>query len=445
MHGRALSMLQLGSCASRTEVLAIVLDHAAAMSLDAIRARRHANSNALPPDWLMGGGVRANAWNDDSRWPTLAELDAISLTRPICLMSFDHHAVAANSAALHAAGIRHDSPDPPKGLICRDPATGAPTGLLLESAATALLLAAPQIPERARRETILAALNDLARHGFTSVHDMLSPPWLGPVLADLYDAGELSMEVWLYAPLAELSHQAKAAQAWRRPTLRLAGAKIFADGTLNSTTAWMLSPYVHPLPGLPRGSCLMDASAIAHAIETTQAIDENLGLAIHAIGDAAVRAALDAAAHTRTGGFINEGGRGVPRLRIEHCELIAPTDVPRFARQEIVASIQPCHLLTDIEVLTRELPDQLSRVLPLRDLIDSGCTPGDLLWFGSDTPIVRPDPEDSFIAATLRGRDDASPTRIAPEQAISRQECTAAFNVRNSPSGRWHAPSFGEA
>jgi predicted amidohydrolase YtcJ len=148
---------------------------------------------------------------------------------------------------------------------------------------------------------------------------------------------------------------------------------------------------------------------------------DRLGLpvAAHAIGDGAVRAVLDAieAVRPRTPGF-----------RIEHAEIIDEADIPRFARLGVLCSPQPCHLLADVEALRRYLPHRLDRVLPLRELIDAGCTPGRRLLFGSDVPIVRADPEDGILAATKRRRADMHPSQaIAPAQAITEPEAWACF------------------
>jgi predicted amidohydrolase YtcJ len=155
-----------------------------------------------------------------------------------------------------------------------------------------------------------------------------------------------------------------------------------------------------------------------------------LGLAVHAIGDAAVRAVLDA--YEAEGGAW-ETAPGVPPLRIEHAEIIDAADVPRFAELGVVCSVQPCHLLYDIEALQRGLPHRLDRVLPLRELIDSGLEPGEGLWFGSDVPIVRPHPGDSILAAVRRGREDGA-VRIAPSQAISEAEAWRCFGERATSS-----------
>ena len=205
--------------------------------------------------------------------------------------------------------------------------------------------------------------------------------------------------------------------------LRLAGGKLFADGTLNSRTALMLAPYREPLPDHPRGRAMTTPRELDNAIRLTESL--GLHLAVHAIGDGAVRMVLDAFERTAT------PRPSASRHRLEHAELIDEADIPRFARLGIVCSVQPCHLLTDIEVLTRQLPHRLHRVLPLRDLIQSGCGPGGddaLLWFGSDVPIVRPDPADSLQAAIHRRRVDMPESAaIAWDQRLTESEARAAF------------------
>jgi predicted amidohydrolase YtcJ len=299
-----------------------------------------------------------------------------------------------------------------------------------------------------RREHVLAAARDFARRGIVEVHDMHAPLWLGPLLAELDDAGQLPLRVLLYVPLEAVEAAAAGAGAWQREGVRLAGAKLFADGTLNSRTAWMLSDYAEPLPGLARGKPMVAPGEIEAAIRRVEAL--GLSLATHAIGDGAVRAVLDAIEAASAsggllgspplrGGFIGQqqSARNPPRSggppkrlphRIEHAEIIDEADVGRFRALGVVCSPQPCHLLTDIEALRRLLAHRLDRVLPLRELIDSGLAPGRDLLFGSDAPIVEPEPRDNIVAATLRRRAGMDPAEaIAPEQAISEAEAWAAM------------------
>lgn len=414
-------MLNLAGCSGGAECLELLAGEA--RRLDSAERGERAT---VPSGWVLAFGARTESWTD-RRWPTRRELDAVIPDRACAVMSFDHHAVLGNTRALVLAGISDRTPDPAGGIVVREPRTGEPTGLLLESAAHAVWNAAPEPSEADRRAQVCAALHDLGTHGFTEVHDLLSPDWLGPLLAEMCDRGELSMRVELYPAVSKLARAADGAGEWRRDRVALGGGKLFADGTLNSRTAWMLAPYADPLPGLPCGKAIATREEIVSALRLTESL--GLPLATHAIGDAAVRAVLDAIETVAGERRSRPGGRsGRLRHRIEHAELIDASDTVRFARLGVVASVQPCHLLTDIEALTRSLPDRLSRVLPLRALIDDGCAPGDLLVFGSDTPIVRPNPDDSVLAATERRRAGlAESEAVALEQRITPAEAWCAF------------------
>lgn len=413
-------MLSLAEVSSREECVERVREQCS--RLDAI--------DPACTRWLLAGGARVEAWREP-RWPTRDQLDAIVGPRCASIMSFDHHALLASKAAFAAAGIADDAPDPDGGVIVRDPRTREPTGLLLESAAWLVRRATPEPAGDELLAVVRASLADLASHAFVEVHDLLAPATLGPALATLHDRGELALRVGLFAPLEEIESQHAMAHAggggWaRRDAVALVGGKVFVDGTLNSRTAWMLAPFRNPLAGHPCGTPLMSVEQISGAIRRCGAL--GLGLAAHAIGDGAVRAVLDAA--ERVG---RPSGNATPTLRIEHAELIDALDVPRFAQLGVVASVQPCHLLYDIEVLERELPDRLDRVLPLRDLVASGLVPGQTLLFGSDTPIVRPHPQDSINAAVHRRRITGSPggpethPPIGPDQSIGERDAWAAF------------------
>lgn len=404
-----MTMLDLSGAASQKECLERVGAHAAGMRGEE-RAR-----------WLLGRGLRIDAWPEHA-WPSASQLDEAAGDRPCCLWSFDHHALVVNTAAMHAAGVTDALPDPEHGRTVRD-SRGRPTGLMLEAAAKRVWSRIPEDPEHERLRQVKAALADLAGHGFVEIHDLLSEPWLGPMLASLDDAGQLPFRVLLYPKLVDLPPLVRTRREWERERVRLAGAKLFADGTLNARTASMLEPFADPLPGLPRGETMLTRDQIEDALTRTSSL--GLTLAVHAIGDAAVRCCLDAVSPSHRLTI----SPSQPALRIEHAEIIDPADVPRFAELGVVCSVQPCHLLADVEALRRGLPHRLDRVLPLRDLIDSGCRPGELLWFGSDVPIVRPHPADSIQAAVHRRRTGMNAAEtIAPAQAISEDEAWAAFD-----------------
>lgn len=414
--GRALSLPSLEACSSVAECL------------DAARraAGAAAASPTAPARWALFTRARVEGWTQ-RRWPTLAELDGATADVPCVIMSFDHHSAMANSAALAAAGLHPGARVPPHGVVVVDPATGGATGLLLEQAAYAAWHAAPEPGPDEASNIVARALDHLAALGFSEVDDLLSPPGLGPILAALEREGRLPVAVRLYVPAADLESAVAARAAWQSPRIRLAGGKLFADGTLNSRTALMLHRYGEPLPGTPRGQCMVSPADLERHLRAADAL--GLPIAVHAIGDAAVRMTLDCFERVRP---------ATPGGRIEHCEVLDRADVPRFKALGVTCSVQPCHLLADVEALERYLPHRLDRILPLRELLASGLRPGMTgddgqgagLVFGSDVPIVRADPADSIQAAVHRRRESMDLAHaIAPDQAISAAEAWACFGA----------------
>lgn len=447
-YGESLGMTDLSGCRGVAECIEQV-------------TRERARDAA----WIRMLGARIAAW-DDPRWPTLAELDRAAGDTPCILMSFDHHAAVANSAAIAAAGLRPGQVVPTNGLVEAN-GRGEATGLLIEQAAWAVWAAAPEPSMADRERHVSAALASLSALGYVEVHDMLSQPWLGPLLARLEQQGRLPLAVRLYPPIGEVEAVASTRHEWETPRVRLAGGKAFADGTINSRTALMLADYHDPSPPPPasppspehpRGRAMLTDAELDGAIRLTRRLD--IGLAVHAIGDGAVRMVLDAVTRAIDRGparsmptgqrtsSVEDTDRSEQRsvararefashVRIEHAELIDPDDVPRFARLGVTCSVQPCHLLADVEALRRFLPHRLDRVLPLRSLIAAGCRPGGLLRFGSDVPIVRPDPADSIRAAVHRRREGAPQAdAIAWDQRISETEAWAALGCPSGPAER---------
>lgn len=401
--GRAMAMVDLSGCAHPAEML----DRLGSASPDA-------------NGWVLAHGAVPQAW-DPPGWPNLAQLDAVTGSRPTLAWCFDYHALIANSAALRRVGIDANTRFE-RGRVEFDHAS-EPTGVLLEHAALAAWNAVPEPDEPARRAHVRDALTHLASLGFVEVHDLKAQPWLPETLASLGSAGELGCGVALWPLVEDLPPIAARRRSFESDRIRLGGGKVFTDGTLNSRTAHMLAPYADGPPEHPAGMAMLAPEEIDAAVRTCDAFA--VPIAAHAIGDAAVRAVLDSIERVK------------PRAtgqRIEHAEVIDAADVRRFAELGVVCSVQPCHLLTDIEALQRAIPDRLDRVLPLRELIDAGLVPGRSLVFGSDAPIVRADPGDSILAATKRRRADmAEADAIAPEQAISEAEAWACFDVEGQP------------
>lgn len=400
MLGESLLQPSLERCASVAECLDVV---------------GRAASAAEAGGWALVRAARVEGWSE-RRWPTLSELDAATRGVPTVVLSFDHHMAVANSAAMAASGLRAGEPVPPNGVVCVD-SGGSATGVLMEQAAVVAWNAAPEFAFEQRVEQVRAGAAHLAALGFVEAHDLHTPEWMGPALAALEREGELPLSVRLYPPFARIEHEAARASEYESAKVRLAGGKLFADGTLNSQTALMLEPY----SGGGYGTAMHTRAEIEAAIARCDAVGRHL--AVHAIGDGAVRVVLDCFERVRPS---TRGGR------IEHCELIDGADVGRFRQLGVACSVQPCHLLADVEVIHRTLAHAESRVLPLRDLLASGLQPGNAesgLVFGSDVPIVRADPADSVQAAVERRRLGAPEAEsIGPAQAISVEEAWRCFS-----------------
>jgi predicted amidohydrolase YtcJ len=397
--GRSLRMVDLSSCGSREAMIEAL-------------CRRAATSE--PDEWILAHGARPDGW-DDPTWPTRQEIDHACDGRAVVAWCFDYHKLVASSSALALAGIDGDSRFD-SGRVELD-TDGQPTGVLVEHAALAMWDAVPEPMVVQRIELVRDACLHLEAMGFVEMHELKTQPWLGGVLSDLHRAGEISIRSVMFPLMKDLRETLALSDSWDPSAAIMGGGKIFVDGTFNSRTAWMLEPFADGHLDYPCGTAMMKTRQIDSMLGICK--EHNLPIAAHAIGDGAVRAVLDAIQRTRCG---HTG------CRIEHAELIDESDIPRFKDLGVIASLQPCHLLPDIEALNRAVPDRLDRVFPIRELIESGLEPGIDLIFGSDVPIVRANPEDSIQAAVHRrrvGMDESEAINF--EQRISEAQAWACF------------------
>jgi predicted amidohydrolase YtcJ len=412
--GESLTLERLDACGSLGECL------------ERVRATC-GRASAIGESTVRLASARVEGW-PEARWPTLSELDEASgPSVGVVIMSFDHHLAMANSAALAGAGLRAGERVNERGVVEVDEHNRL-TGLLLEDAAYKAWGWAGELNESQRLPLVTSALRLLADLGYRQVHDLHSPAWLGPALRTLDERGELTLDVGLYVPLERIGEAVASRGTFETPRVSLLGAKVFADGTLNGRTAHMLHRYSEPRVGFSRGQCLIAPLVLDDHIRLVESL--GVQLAIHAIGDGAVRTVLDCVKRVRA---------SRNRVRIEHAEVVDRADVARFGELGVTCSVQPCHLLSDIEALRRFLPHRLDRVLPLRELLQSGLKPGHIgrpgdpdagLVFGSDVPIVRAEAEDSIVASVLRRRVGvAAEDAIAPEQAITEAEAWSCFGI----------------
>ena len=373
----------------------------------------------LPPDaWVLGRGWDRNLW-PGATFPTRRDLDAASPDRPVMLLSRDVHAVWANSAALARAGVTRETPDPPGGRIVRD-AAGEPTGVLLESAGEAVRALA----DRASLETSVGLLRGAQRAlnavGVTALVNFEGHQALQALQA-VDQTGELTLRV-----SAGLTRQGLpgALEVGLRTgfggeRVRIGLLKLFADGALGSGTAAMLESF-EDAPD-DRGIATLERDELIELLR--RARSGGIGVATHAIGDAAVRLVLDAAEVVRSDAH---PAARTQLLRVEHAQLVHPDDVARFARLGVVASMQPIHATSDMDVADRRWGARCRTAYAWRALLDSGAR----LAFGTDCPVEPPEPLRSIHAAVTRQRPSGQPAGgWYPEQCLTVAEAIHAYTL----------------
>jgi predicted amidohydrolase YtcJ len=384
---------------------------------------------AAHPDqpWIVGGGWWPGAF--PGGLPRREALDAVVPDRPVYLPNRDGHGAWVNTRALELAGIEGRTPDPPDGRIERDVSTGEPSGVLHEGAMDLVERLLPETTAEEWERAILEAQGYLHSLGITAWQDAwVKPEQLGPYLS-LLERGDLTARVvaalWWerdrgleqIGDLIERRDRAAAAGLDARTV------KIMLDGVCENFTAHMLEPYLDASgrPTENRGLRFVDRETLRAAVTRLDA--EGFQVHFHAIGDGAVRDALDAVEAAR-----RANGPRDTRHHIAHIQVIHPDDVPRFGRLGVVANAQTlwaCHE-PQMDDLTIPFlgPDRASWQYPFRALIDAGAT----LACGSDWSVSSPDPFLQMHTAVTRvspEEPDAPP--FLPEQRLTPEEALTGF------------------
>jgi predicted amidohydrolase YtcJ len=349
---------------------------------------------AAPRDasWLRGQGWRDADWPDGP--PTRQALDEVEAERPAMLISKDYHALWLNSAALALAG---GDLEVEGGVVVRDE-RGEPTGVLYERAAWQFKERCASVPDEEYVEAMREGVRVASARGVTAVHD--KDGWLGAIglWQRLEQQGSLPLRVWQSTP-ADLLDDLRAVglrSGAGSPLLRLGYLKTFMDGTLGSQTAWMTD-----------GSGVVITSGDELEAIVREGAEAGWPVAVHAIGDAANSAALDAFERSQDAWR----PRGL-RPRIEHAQCLAAEDVARFAELGVAASVQFSHAPSDEELAKRYWAGRIEGTYSFRSLLDSGA----LLANGSDAPVEELEPWAGVVAAVLdHWRDDQ---RLTLEQAL---------------------------
>ena len=327
--------------------------------------------------WVVGSGWYNDVWPEPS-FPTRKQLDEVVRNKPAYLRRKDGHSTWVSTEALRRAGIDRSTPDPPGGEIDRDP-NGEPTGILRETAMQLVWRLIPPPGDADLDDAMSRVLEELAQVGLTSVHSMDTARGLGS-LQRLRARAPLPVRVTYNLPLADLPHAERMGvrSGWGDGWLRVWGVKAFLDGSLGSRTAEMLDG---------SGTARLTQPDLVEMIERCARAE--LNVCLHAIGDGAVRRALDALAPHR-------GAWPRWRPRIEHAQCVNPRDMARMARLGAVASMQPIHAVADRELADSMWPGVVEHSYAWRALEKAGVR----LAFGSDAPVETADPLAGIDAAT---------------------------------------------
>ncbi|HEY6783827.1 MAG TPA: amidohydrolase [Gemmatimonadales bacterium] len=362
------------------------------VSLNGCRTRAEAVARAargvLTDGWIQGQGFDPNGWEAP---PTREALDQVLPHTPAAFDSHDVHSLWVNSTALARCGIDRSTRDPEGGRIVRD-AAGEPTGLLLEHAVRLVHRHLPQVGRERVVEAVRGAQAAAHQLGVTGIQNVEGPDAL-TAFQKLEEEGALRLRVLAHLPADGLDAALRVGlrSGWGSEWLVTGGVKLFLDGALGSQTALLLDPYEG---STDRGIALMSEADAREAL--TRAARGGIAATVHAIGDAAVRRALD---------IIETLPPVAIAHRIEHFQMVHPADLQRAARAGIVASMQPAHLLTDIPLVDKHWGERGAGVYAFRSLRSAGTA----LVFGSDVPVETLDPRDGVYAALDRVSRDGHP------------------------------------
>jgi predicted amidohydrolase YtcJ len=387
---------------------------------------RHYTDSAKGSEWIKGGNWDHEAWG--GQLPRKEWIDPISGLHPVYINRYDGHMGLANSIALKLAGITKNTPNPPGGEIVKDPKTGEPTGILRDGATKLVLKVIPDPSEKELDGAFDRAAAHALEHGLTQVHDMGSyGGWIDMATYRRAEAaGRLSIRMYSFVAIRtwEKLDSFVKKNGWGNDHLRWGGLKGFVDGSLGSTTAWFYKPYLDA----PNSTGLQVTDTILLRKWILQADSAGLHIATHAIGDRANDWILNVYEEAE-----NLRPSMDHRFRVEHAQHLTQTAISRFAKLNVIPSMQPFHAIDDGKWAAKRLDSaRLRGTYVFKSLLESGAN----LTFGSDWTVAPLDPIAGIYAAvTRRTLDDKNPGGWFPDQKISVEQALRCYTVNNAFAG----------
>src|SRR5262249_20229587 len=390
---------------------------------------------AAPTEWITGFGWDETLWHPPDlpmRW----DIDEVTSDHPVFVKRTDGHVAVANTLALKMAHLTADTKDPEGGQIARD-ATGAPNGILRESAQDLVSSVIPPATPEKLRQAVEMALRDIARSGVTSVQDFsdagVTGDWQGfKAFEQLEREGKLTVRISEWLPFdapVEVLKQRRAGHSQSDPMLHTGMLKAFMDGSLGSHTAAMIEPYSDD----PKNTGIPQYGQAKLNSMSKERVEAGFQLGFHAIGDKGVQMALDAFADAekdaRERGIKAADGAQDYRLRIEHAQVTSPAQILQFRELKVIASMQPCHLLTDMHWAESRLGQQrATHSYAWAEFLNHGVK----LAFGTDYPVEPVSPFRGLYAAITRKSEDGhqeyfSAQKLTIDQAIAAYTTGSAY------------------
>ncbi|MET0336742.1 MAG: amidohydrolase [Caulobacter sp.] len=373
--------------------------------------------------WLHGGSwdeQRLGGMLPDRHW-----IDAVTPQTPFVAPRTDLHMYLVNSLALRLAGITRDTPDPAGGVIDRD-ARGEPTGILRDNAKALVERVIPAVTDAENEETLRAGVAHGLSHGVAQVHVPEINWSVQETLLRLRQRGETDMRFYSFVPLQDWEKMAAFVDRHGRGDdwVRWGGVKGLSDGSLGSRTALFHAPY-SDAPD-QHGTRVMALDDLRAAV--LGADKRGLQVSVHAIGDRANDDVLDIFAEAE-----RLNGPRDRRFRIEHAQHVRPAAIPRFAKQQVIASVQPFHAIDDGRWAVRRIGEaRLDGTYAFGSFLKAGAR----MTFGSDWPVGPMDPIIGIHAAVARQTlDDANPGGWLPMEKVTVEQAMTAYTAANAHAG----------
>lgn len=372
-----------------------------------------------PGEWILGRGWDQNDW-PEKKFPTHEVLDEAAPDNPVILTRIDGHAIWVNARAMEIGNVTRETQNPDGGEIIRDE-EGNPTGVFIDAAESLVNQHVPAETDEYRKEQLVKAIQNCQAVGLVGVHDMGGGPSEIAIMRELIDEGKFQFRVYfnLRSGLSNLDELLAAGhQNYGDGRLVVRSVKTFIDGALGSRGAAFIEPYSDRTEST--GLLMQTAEELEALAE--KCLRAGFQLSTHAIGDLGNRITLDA---------FEQALAAVPtedaRLRIEHAQIVALDDIPRFKELGVLPSMQPVHCTSDFPwALDRVGPERAKGAYAWRKFLDTDV----IIPCGSDFPVEDINPMHGFYAAITRQHGDGTPEGgYFPEEKMTREEALKGFTI----------------